>query len=130
MSGDANAPLPEGAASVIEWWYGPLEERLKPGYQHRYQLWFGRGADDEIKQRFDMIEVNLGCRAVQVVCDPARHARILCFSTSSTAISIEGRIKCLRTMESVLKKLAGLWQRRDIWMAASPRRSSRTYSFA
>ena len=52
MSGDANAPLPEGAASVLEWWYGPLEERLKPGYQHRYQLWFGRGADDEIKQRF------------------------------------------------------------------------------
>ena len=52
MIADASDVLPAEASAVLDWWYGDLAARLKPDYQHRYQLWFSRAADDEIKRRF------------------------------------------------------------------------------
>ena len=36
--------------TVLDWWYGDLAARQKPDYQHRYNLWFSRAADDKIKR--------------------------------------------------------------------------------
>ena len=46
------ATEPALAVQVLDFWYGPLQERLRPNYEHRYELWFGRGADHEITERF------------------------------------------------------------------------------
>lgn len=52
MAAPTEAELPPAATDVLDFWYGSLEERLRPGYAHRYDLWFGRSADEEICSRF------------------------------------------------------------------------------
>jgi len=51
---------PSAALEVLDFWYGPLQECYSPSYEHRYDLWFGRGADAEITHRFSQLFQDVG----------------------------------------------------------------------